>query len=47
MLFIALIILSFLIKPYWKTQEEKERKYKIARDQRKEERDQWKEKNKE
>lgn len=40
--FIVLIVLSFCIKPYWKTQEELERSKQIVRDQRKVERDEFK-----
>ena len=32
--FIVLRVLSFWIKPYWKTKEEKERRKQIVRDQR-------------
>lgn len=42
MLVIVLRVLSFCIKPYWKTQEELERRKQIVRDQRKVERDEFK-----
>lgn len=38
-LVIVLRVLSFCIKPYWKTQEELERRKQIVRDQRKAERE--------